>query len=84
MSFKIFIGFEFLNQFTNFEPINITLFSNDDLKDLLHRNLIPGFALRSKQKFGKKGGKRLNLNVIEKLKEMFLAGNIEKSNRFSP
>ncbi|CAJ0889026.1 5620_t:CDS:2 [Entrophospora sp. SA101] len=30
------------------------------------------------------GGKRLNLNAIEKLKEMFLAGNIEKSNKFSP
>ncbi|CAH1762455.1 9546_t:CDS:2 [Entrophospora sp. SA101] len=60
------------------------IISNDDLKNLLHKNLISGFALRSKQKFGKKGGKRLNLNAIEKLKEMFLAGNIEKSNKFSP
>jgi hypothetical protein len=75
-----------LDQFTNFEPIDITLLLDDnDLKNLLYEKLIPGFALKSKQKFGKKGGgKRLDLNVIEKLKEMFLAGNIEKSNKFSP
>ena len=61
-----------LDRFTNFEPINITLLLDDnDLKNLLYEKLIPGFALKSKQKFGKKsGGKRLDLNVIEKLKEI--------------
>ena len=75
-----------LDQFTNFESIDIMLLLDDnDLKNLLYEKLIPGFALKSKQKFGKKGGgKRLDLNVIEKLKEMFLAGNIEKCNKFSP
>ena len=60
--------------------------NNDDinLKNMLNEKLTPGFALRSKQKFGKRGGKRLDLKVIEKLKEMFLIGNIEKNNKFSP
>ena len=53
-------------------------------KNLLDERLMPGFALRSKQKFGKRGGKRLDLKVIEKLKEMFLAGNIEKDKKYSP
>ena len=51
---------------------------------MLNEKLTPGFALRSKQKFGKMSGKRLDLKVIEILKEMFLTGNIEKNNKFSP
>ena len=40
--------------------------------------------MKSKQIFGKKGGsKRINLEVVEKLKEMFLAGNIEKNQKLS-
>ncbi|MDW3631856.1 MAG: hypothetical protein QOK71_10490, partial [Nitrososphaeraceae archaeon] len=70
------------------EIINKFLFINDNddinLKNLLDERLMPGFALRSKQKFGKRGGKRLDLKVIEKLKEMFLAGNIEKDKKYSP
>ena len=54
-----------------------------NLKNLLDERLKPGFALKSNQKYGKKGSKRLNLNVIEQLKSMFLAGNIEKSKKSS-
>ena len=64
---------------------NLLLSNDDDLKSLLYEKLTPGFALKSSQKFGKKGGsKRLDIKVVEKLKEMFLAGNIDKSNKFSP
>ena len=60
------------------------MLNDNDLKDLLYEKLTPGFALKSNQKFGKRGGKRLDIKVVEKLKEMFLAGNLEKSNKFSP
>ena len=51
----------------------------------MYEKLTPGFALKSSQKFGKKGGsKRLDIKVVEKLKEIRLAGNIEKSNKISP
>ncbi|CAH1769933.1 3785_t:CDS:2, partial [Entrophospora sp. SA101] len=75
-----------LDQFSNNNKINYSLLTidNTDLKNLLNEKLIPGFALRSKQKFRKRGGKKLDLKVVEKLKEMFLADNIEKSNKFSP
>ncbi|CAH1770051.1 3938_t:CDS:1, partial [Entrophospora sp. SA101] len=36
------------------------------------------------KEYGKKGGKKFNLNAIEQLKIMFLAGNIEKSKKYSP
>ena len=49
------------------------------MKNLLDEKLKPGFALKSSQKYGKKGGKKFDLNVIEWLKSMFLASNIEKS-----
>ena len=62
---------------------NSVLLKDSDVKNLLYEKLTPGFALKSNQKFGKKGGKRLDVRVIEKLKEMFLAGNMEKSNKFS-
>ena len=58
---------------------------DNDLEKFLYEKLIPGFALKSSQRLGKRGsGKRLDIKVIEKLKGMFLAGNIEKSNKFSP
>jgi hypothetical protein len=45
---------------------------------------LPGFALKSHQKFGKKGGgKHLNLDIVEKLKMMFIQGNIEKNKKLS-
>ena len=58
---------------------------DNDISDINMKNLLkPGFALKSKQIFGKKGGgKRINLEVVEKLKEMFLAGNIEKNQKLS-
>lgn len=55
-----------------------------NLKNLLDEKLKPGFALKSNQKYGKKGGKKFDLNIIERLKSMFLAGEIEKSNKYSP
>ena len=71
-----------------FDMINNSLLinNNDDinLKNMLNEKLTPGFALRSKQKSGKRNGKRLDLKVIEILKEMFLTDNIEKNNKFSP
>ena len=79
-------SFAFLNLI--FDMINNSLLinNNDDinLKNMLNEKLTPGFALRSKQKFGKRNGKRLDLKVIEILKEMFLTDNIEKNNELSP
>ena len=54
------------------------------MKNLLDEKLKPEFALKSNQKYGKKGGKKFDLNVIERLKSMFLAGNIEKSKKYLP
>jgi hypothetical protein len=62
---------------------NSVLLKDNDVKFLLNEKLSPGFALKSNQKLGKRGGKRLDVRVIEKLKEMFLASNMEKSNKFS-
>ena len=45
--------------------------------------MIPGYALKSRQKLGKKGGKRLNSEVVERLKEMFIRGNIDKNVKLS-
>src|SRR5690349_5696889 len=75
-----------LKQFSDLDSENNSLLLNDNmnLKNLLDKRLKPGFALKSNQKYGKKGGKKLNLNVIEQLKSMFLAGNIEKSKKYSP
>jgi hypothetical protein len=75
-----------LNQFSDLDSENIFLLLNDNinLKNLLDERLRPGFALKSNQKYGKKGGRKLNLNVIEQLKNMFLAGNIEKNKKYSP
>ena len=49
----------------------------------MREKLIPGYALKSRQKLGKKGGKRLNSEVVERLKEMFLRGNIDKNVKLS-
>lgn len=72
-----------LNQFDNFDSENNSLLLDDNMKNLLDEKLKPGFALKSNQKYGKKGGKKFDLNVIERLKSMFLAGNIEKSKKYS-
>lgn len=46
--------------------------------------MLPGFALKSRQKLGKKGGgQRLNLEVVERLKVMFIQGNINKNMKLS-
>ena len=50
----------------------------------MDEKLKPGFALKSGQKYGKEGSKKFDLNVIEQLKSMFLASNIEKSKKYSP
>ena len=50
---------------------------------LLREKLIPGYALKTRQNLGKKGGKRLNSEVVERLKEMFIRGNIDKNVKLS-
>lgn len=39
--------------------------------------------MKSNQKFGKKGGKRLNIDIVEKLKIMFLQGNVDNYMKLS-
>ena len=75
---------------TNCHEWNQNIFDKLHIAYMIHidinmKNLLkPGFALKSKQIFGKKGGgKRINLEVVEKLKEMFLADNIEKNQKLS-
>jgi len=53
-----------LNQFDNFDSENNSLLLDDNIKNL-DEKLKPGFALKSNQKYGKKGGKKFDLNVIE-------------------
>jgi hypothetical protein len=77
---------ERLDQHSSYDLLyNSMLLDDNDIDDINMRDLLkPGFALKSKQIFGKKGGgKRINLEVVEKLKEMFLAGNIEKNQKLS-
>ena len=46
--------------------------------------LSSGWALKEKQKFGKKGGgKRISKNVISYLEAYFLAGDINKSEKYT-
>ena len=50
----------------------------------MKEKLIPGYALKSHQKLGKKGGgKRLNSEVVERLKVMFLQGSINRNMKLS-
>jgi hypothetical protein len=43
-----------------------------------------GWALKENQKFGKKGGgKRISKHIVALLEGYFLAGNLDKSNRYS-
>jgi hypothetical protein len=74
-----------LDQRIKLNPENNSLLLNNNmnLKNLLNEKLKLGFALKSNQKYGKKGGKKFDLNIIERLKSMFLAGNIEKSKKYS-
>jgi len=73
-----------LNQFSdsNLED-NSSLLNENDLKILLNEKLKPGFALKSNQTYGRKGGKKFDMNVVERLKAMFLAGDIEKSEKYT-
>ena len=50
---------------------------------LLREKLIPVYALKIRQNLGKKCGKRLNSEVVERLKEMFIRGNIDKNVKLS-
>ena len=50
----------------------------------MKEKLIPGYALKSHQKLGKKGGgKCLNSEVVERLKVMFLQGSINRNMKLS-
>ena len=75
-----------LDQYTKFNSENNSLLLNNNmnLKNLLDEKLKLGFALKSNQKYEKEDGKKFDLNIIERLKSMFLAGNIEKSKKYSP
>lgn len=47
--------------------------------------LIMGWALKHNHKYGRKGGgKRLSLDVVEVLKRLFMTGQEDPSNRYSP
>lgn len=50
---------------------------------MLEEKLLPGFALKSNQKFGKKGGKNFSTDVVEKLRMMFLQGNVDNYMKMS-
>jgi len=54
-----------LNQFNYSDSEDNSLSLNDNMKNLLDEKLKPEFALKSNQKYGKKGGKKFDLNVIE-------------------
>ena len=57
------------NQFYNHNFEDNLFTPDNDLENFLYEKLIPGFALKSSQKLGKRGsGKRLDIKVIEKLK----------------
>ena len=53
-----------LNQFCSDSEDN-SLSLNDNMKNLLDEKSKPGFALKSNQKYGKKDGKKFDLNAIE-------------------
>src|ERR1044072_8660492 len=69
----------------NTEIIDIGLEnSNQFLAHMLDFTLSSGWALKEKQKFGKKGGgKRMSKNVISYLEAYFLAGDVNKSEKYT-
>ncbi|CAH1768947.1 949_t:CDS:2 [Entrophospora sp. SA101] len=68
----------------NINKMDVSYNQSIDINVLLKEKLLPGFALKGNQKFGKKGGgKHLNVNVVEKLKVMFLQGNIDNYMKMS-
>jgi len=69
----------------NTEIIDIGLEnSNQFSAHMLDFTLSSGWALKEKQKFGKKGGgKRMSKNVISYLEAYFLAGDVNKSEKYT-
>jgi hypothetical protein len=58
--------------------------SRQALDNTLGFTLSSGWALKENQKFGKKGGgKRISKNVISYLEAYFLAGDINKSEKYT-
>jgi hypothetical protein len=66
------------------ENIDTDLGSRRALDYTLDFALSSGWALKENQKFGKKGGgKRISKNVISYLEAYFLAGDINKSEKYT-
>ena len=79
------------NQFSLFQIIDMPntetcdLGSRQALDHSLDFALSSGWALKENQKFGKKGGgKRISKSVIPYLEAYFLAGDINKSDKYTP
>ncbi|POG64528.1 hypothetical protein GLOIN_2v1674232 [Rhizophagus irregularis DAOM 181602=DAOM 197198] len=68
----------------NTEIIDTDLGSRQVLNHTSNFALSSGWALKENQKFGKKGGgKRISKNVIPYLEAYFLAGDINKSEKYT-
>ena len=66
------------------ENIDTDLGSRQALDYTLDFALSSGWALKENQKFGKKGGgKRISKNVVSYLEAYFLAGDIDKSEKYT-
>ncbi|RGB22929.1 hypothetical protein C1646_775284 [Rhizophagus diaphanus] len=58
--------------------------SNEEINVHQEFPLMLGWALKENQKFGKKGGgKRISKHIVALLEGYFLAGNLDKSDRYS-
>src|SRR5436305_13287744 len=70
---------------SNTEIIDVELENSNQLPvHMLDFTLSSGWALKEKQKFGKKGGgKRISKNVISYLEAYFLAGDVNKSEKYT-
>src|SRR6185369_4671070 len=80
----IFFFSERIIDILNTEIIDTDLGSRQVLNHTSNFALSSGWALKENQKFGKKGGgKRISKNVIPYLEAYFLAGDINKSEKYT-
>ena len=70
--------------FSNQDSSNTNTASDEISAYTLDFALPSGWALKERQKFGKKGGgKRISKNVILYLEAYFLAGDVDKSEKYT-
>lgn len=70
--------------FSNQDASNTNTASDEISAYTLDFALPSGWALKERQKFGKKGGgKRISKNVIPYLEAYFLAGDVDKSEKYT-